>query len=165
MLWKEKERLEVIDGVLYRRIEQNDKVRRQLIVPKSLRAYILFELHDELGHQRIQRTLTLVSDRFYWIGMWMEVSDYCKSCKCCKLNKSARVNLSMGSLRAQKSLEIIAIELITIEKSDKGIETFQNAILFTIPIYNSLPYRIYPLSIQIRIVSPIQDRDPAHHCV
>ena len=78
ILLKEKERLEIIDGVLYRRVKKNNKVRRQLIVPTSLRAYILFELHDELEHQGIQRTLTLVSDRFYWVGMWIEVSDYYK---------------------------------------------------------------------------------------
>ena len=54
--------------------------------------------------------------------MWIEVSDYCKSCKRCKLNKSARVNPSMGSLRAQKPLDIIAIDFTTIKKSDKGIE-------------------------------------------
>ena len=122
MLWKEKERLEVIYGVLYRSVEKHYKVRLRLVVPTSLCEYIIFELHYELGHQGIQRTLALVSDRFYWVGIWIEVSDYYQSCKRCKLNKSARVNPSMGSLRDQKHLNIIVIDFTTIYKSDKSID-------------------------------------------
>ena len=69
-LWRERERLEVISGELYRRKERDGSFQRQLVIPKSLQAYLLYDLHEGLGHQGIQRTWSLISDRFYWVGMW-----------------------------------------------------------------------------------------------
>ena len=74
---------EVISGVLYRRKEREGSFQRQLVIPKSLQACVLYELHEGLGHQGIQRTWSLISDRFYWVGMWEAVCVYCRSCCCC----------------------------------------------------------------------------------
>ena len=45
-LWRERERLEVISGVLYRRKEIEGSFQRQLVIPKSLQACVLYELHE-----------------------------------------------------------------------------------------------------------------------
>ena len=47
---------------------------------------------------------------------------YCRSCKRCGLNKAACAKPDMGTLRALRSLEVIAIYFTELEKSDKGIE-------------------------------------------
>ena len=121
-VWRERERLEIISGVLYRRKERGESFQRQLVIPKYLQACVLYDLHEGLGHQGIQRTWYLISDRFYWVGMWKAVCAYCRSCKRCGLNKAARAKPEMGTLRALRPLEMIAIDFTTVEKSDKCIE-------------------------------------------
>ena len=54
--------------------------------------------------------------------MWEAVCVYCRSCKRCELNTAARAKPEMGTLRALRPLEVIAIDFTTLEKSDKGIE-------------------------------------------
>ena len=68
---------------------------------------------------RIQRTWSLTSDRFYWVGMWEEVSAYCRSCKRCGLNIATRAKPEMGALRALRPLDVIAIDFTTVEKVRK----------------------------------------------
>ena len=137
-LWRERERLEVISGVLYRRKEIEGSFQRQLVIPKSLQACVLYELHEGLGHQGIQRTWSLISDRFYWVGMWEAVCVYCRSCKRCGLNKAARAKPEMGTLRTLRPLEVIAIDFTTVEKSDKGIEN----ILVITDVFTKLSHAI-----------------------
>ena len=50
-----------------------DSIRRrckgtktQIIVPKQLRSLVLKELHENMGHLGVDRTLDLVRERFYW---------------------------------------------------------------------------------------------------
>ena len=64
-----KGQLQLIKGVLYRKtILENSaerKPRLQLILPEHWNKKVLNSFHDQVGHQGIVRTLSLLRGRFY----------------------------------------------------------------------------------------------------
>jgi hypothetical protein len=89
--WAQWDRLQLHDGVLYRQwIEKGtDRVRWQLLLPTSLRKYILTMLHDDptSGHLGVTKTLARVRSRFYWPGHRQSVEDWCRHCQTCQARK------------------------------------------------------------------------------
>lgn len=59
-------------GILYRKTTS----RKQLVFPEKYKSIVLKELHDEMGHQGVDRTTSLIRDRFYWPYMQREIEDY-----------------------------------------------------------------------------------------
>lgn len=61
-------------NVLYRKTAN----RKQLVLPEkyTVLSTVLKELHDEMGHQGVDRTTSLIRDRFYWPYMQREIEDY-----------------------------------------------------------------------------------------
>ena len=75
---REWSRLSLVDGVLYRNTTLNNVQTRQLVLPLHFRSIILKQLHDDLGHQGRDRTLSLVRSRFYWPGLENDVEEKIK---------------------------------------------------------------------------------------
>lgn len=71
------------DGVLYKGIN-DPKLGEltQILIPESLKELVLQSLHDELGHQGIDRTFNSIRMRCYWPKMFAEIKNYCKKCNC-----------------------------------------------------------------------------------
>lgn len=59
LMLKERKRLEMRNGLLYRTRQSGDDVTYQFVAPKSLRATILKSLHEDMGHMGLERTLVL----------------------------------------------------------------------------------------------------------
>lgn len=114
------------DGALYRRIMPQDggKEIYQLVLPEVLREDVLTSLHDDHGHQGIERTTDLVRRRCYWPGMSQDVERWCKNCERCTLAKAVqpKVRSFMGHLLASKPLDILAIDFTVLEPSSDGKE-------------------------------------------
>ena len=53
------------DGVLYRVVHQNGNEVRQLVLPSVLKQKVLTSLHDECGHQGLERTFELVRSKCF----------------------------------------------------------------------------------------------------
>ena len=72
-LLRVKGQLKLVKGVLYRKTLLDNsaerKPRMQLILPMHLTKKVLNSCHDQVGHQGIVRTLSLLRERFYWTGM------------------------------------------------------------------------------------------------
>lgn len=119
-------RLQAIEGVLYRNVRVPPQGVRvaQLLLPKVLRDEVLTNLHDKHGHQGTERTTDLVQRRCYWPGMMHDIKKWCAECERCILSKASqpRVRTFMGSLRATKPLEILAIDFTQLEKASNGQE-------------------------------------------
>lgn len=65
-LWiREWNRLELRDGVLYRKRQDQGTTLYQLVLPVALRGTVLRSLHDDMGHMGMERTLDLVRTRFF----------------------------------------------------------------------------------------------------
>ncbi|GFS23678.1 Gypsy retrotransposon integrase-like protein 1 [Elysia marginata] len=72
-------------GIVYRRYEDpGRKVSiKQVVLPKSLREYVMSVPHDSLtgAHLGIRRTKDKVLSNFYWPGVDGDVTRYCRSCQ------------------------------------------------------------------------------------
>ena len=118
------EQLEIIKDVLYREITDEGETRKVVVLPQSLTSTILKQVHDNMGHQGVERTRQLVRKRCYWPTLYRDVETYCHTCKRCTLAKEKipKVKTLMGHLIASKPLEILAIDFTLLEKSSSGFE-------------------------------------------
>ena len=76
-------------GILYRKSQVNNyRARLQLVPPTSHRQKAMAGCHDQIGHLGQDRVLELLRDRFYWLGMHMDVASYINSCPRCIRRKT-----------------------------------------------------------------------------
>lgn len=119
-------RLRERESVLYRYVHMPDVERevQQLVLPQCLQERILCSLHDDHGHQGVARTLQLVRSRYYWPNMYRDVEAWCKNCNRCVLSKALqpKVRTYMGSVKASRPHEILAIDFTMLESSTDGKE-------------------------------------------
>jgi transposase InsO family protein len=115
--------IEVINGILYRKITNHGMPVKQLLLPVSLKEQFMKAIHDEMGHQGSEKTEQLARRRCFWTGMAKDIKMYCNNCQRCLLAKSGKkIHAPMGHLLAKKPLEIIAIDFTVLEPSSNGIE-------------------------------------------
>ncbi len=73
------------DGILFRKA--GDKC--QLVIPKEHQQTVFQELHKEMGHLGVERTLNLIWDRFYWARMHKDTEHFVTEvCECLKAKRS-----------------------------------------------------------------------------
>lgn len=112
-------------GLLYRVIED---VRHgdcfQLLVPNCLQKQVLESVHDRMGHQGIERTLQLLRQRAFWVGMHGDVEQWVKTCQRCILTKMPhpKVRPPMKSFLASRPLEVVAVDFTVLEPATDGHE-------------------------------------------
>ena len=117
------DRIAIKNEILYRKIYKDGEERFQLLLPQCLKETVLRSLHDDLGHQGIERTLALVQLRCYWYGMTKDITEYCKQCERCRISKGQpQVKSKMGTLHVTRPLEVLAIDFILMDKSSCGKE-------------------------------------------
>ena len=119
-------RIQEVEGVLYRAIQappSRDPVL-QLILPKTLQAEVLTSLHNNHGHQGVDRTTDLIRQRCYWPQMWQDIRQWCTACERCTVAKASqpKARTFMGNLLATKPLEIIAIDFTVLDRTSTGQE-------------------------------------------
>ena len=86
------------DGLLYRKwrpdgsAEGDVRTCKQLVLPQQCRQQVLRLAHDVpmAGHMGVARTKDRILQRYYWPGIFTEVSNYCRSCEVCQKNDPKR---------------------------------------------------------------------------
>ena len=125
-LLRQWDRLVETDGVLYRRVFRPDggEENLQLVLPAQLKVETLRQLHQEHGHQGVDRTTELVRARCYWPGMCSDIKQWVQECERCQVAKdSGPVRHSfMGHLLASRPNQIVAIDFTILEPSSTGVE-------------------------------------------
>jgi predicted nucleic-acid-binding Zn-ribbon protein len=95
-VWSQWDRLEVIDGILYRRFETTDtsKNHLQAIVPFAERRNVLFQCHDSKtsAHLGVRKTLEKIRQKYYWPGLQSDVRKYIAGCDFCNKRKAPLKN-------------------------------------------------------------------------
>ena len=89
-LWSQWNSLEIREGVLYRKMEENGEMYLQVVLPFHLRGEVLEMLHDAKsggGHLGISKTFSKVKARFYWPGYRHDVAIWVMKCVECKKRK------------------------------------------------------------------------------
>ncbi len=94
------------DGVLYRQVYSPNGGEEvlQLLLPITLKSEVLTLLHQQHGHQGIERTRELVRRRCYWPGLSSDVARCCQECERCQSAKDTcpPVQGFMGHLLASQ---------------------------------------------------------------
>jgi hypothetical protein len=78
-------------GVLYRR-SGKDRIPRRVLVTSEQKKKVLESLHDDSGHKDVVIVYKLVSERYYWKGMYKDVKIYCDTCHECQARSRQRMN-------------------------------------------------------------------------
>lgn len=128
-LLREWKRIKEEDSILYRVIHIHGQEVKQLILPDALKSKVMTSVHDDLGHQGIDKTTAIARQRCYWPGMSREIAEYCRNCQRCTMSKAGKtLHPTMGSLTASAPLEVLAMDYTLLEKSTSG---FENVLVLT----------------------------------
>ena len=108
------------DGVLRRRTSR----REQLLIPKAYHPLVFKELHQDMGHLGVERTLDLIRERFYWPQMSKDVEHFVtKVCECLKKKKpSKQTRAPMTSIQTTYPFQLVSIDFLHLEKCKHGYE-------------------------------------------
>ena len=122
-LLKEVDHLYIHRGVLHRSILVKGCERRQLVLPSSFINRILQGLHNELGHLRKERTLSLVRERFYFPGIAKAVDAWINACDRCLRRKSpTNTRAPLVNIQTTQPLELLCIDYLSLESSKGGLQ-------------------------------------------
>ena len=81
-------------------------------------------LHDDYGHQGLDRTLALVRERFYWSTMNHDATEYVTNCHWCHIADGHYTgpHTQQGSLVANNPLDLLGIDFLKVDPSRDGKE-------------------------------------------
>lgn len=119
-LLREWDKLEVDEnGVLWRKTAH----RKQLVLPDKHKITALKELHNQMGHQGVDRTIFLIRDRFFWPYMQREIEQYVMSCTCLKQKKPSReTRAPLRNIVTTQPFELVSVDFLHLEKCKGGYE-------------------------------------------
>ena len=109
--------------MLHRIYISNDVETHQLVAPLEYHQTVLRMLHDDYGHQGLDRTLALLRERFYWSTMNHDATEYVTIAMvpCCK-GSLYRSTYTQGSLVANNPLDLLCIDFLKVDPSRDGKE-------------------------------------------
>ena len=113
------------DGVLHHLYIHNDVEYHQLVLPQRYHKKILQSLHNDLGHQGIDRTLDLLRKRVYWPTMTQDASSWVEQCRHCQVAKGD-YNIpkpKFGHLIAHNPLDLVCLDFTKVDPSKGGKES------------------------------------------
>ncbi len=92
MLLRQWDRFLERNGVLYHRVYSPNGGEEvlQLLLPAALKVDVLTQLHQQNGHQGIERTGELVRQRCYWPSMSSDIVSWCQECERCQSSKDTQ---------------------------------------------------------------------------
>ena len=123
---RNKKRLKLVKDVLYRKSFSDNSTSKktlwQLVVPKHFRERTLLGCHDDVGHQGILRTLSLLRERFYWPGMQEEATQHVLKCSRCLRRKTPPQVAPLQPIVVTQPLELVHMDYLSLEPSKGNIE-------------------------------------------
>ena len=101
------------------------KPRLQLILPDHLTTKVLNGLHNQVGHQGIVRTLSLLRERFFWPGMHRGIAQYVNmsiSVRIVLIRKATPHVAPLQPIIANQPMELVHMDFLSIEPSKGNTE-------------------------------------------
>ena len=104
----------IVKGILVRRwINPHSKrLYNQIVVPSHLHHFILYEVHDQLGHLGQHRNIILLQSRYYWRNYIKDMMDYINTCHQCQMSKSYQKKIgNLHPIHVTRPWEIVGIDI------------------------------------------------------
>ena len=92
----------------------------ELVLPEAFRKQALHGCHDDLGHHRIEQTVDLLRDHFYWPRMLNNATRHIKQCERCLKFKALPEMSAMENVDAAYPMELVHMDYLTIEANEGG---------------------------------------------
>ena len=129
-LWKMKKNLELIDGLLYRRIfsTRMGMAVHQFVLPEKFRKTVVEICHDDYGHLGTDRVTQLLQDRFFWPKMSEDVKRHITSCDRCIRYKQPQEREKLHPITASYPFELIHMDFLKIGGKD---DKYKNILVIT----------------------------------
>lgn len=120
-LFREWEKLHVDEHGILRR---KTATKTQLVLPDKYKGRVIEELHNKMGHQGVDRTLSLIGDRFFWPQMRDDVEHHVtRSCACLKQKKPSReTRAPLTNIMTTHPFELVSIDFLHLDKCKGGYE-------------------------------------------
>lgn len=120
LLTKEWKKLQLQDGVLYRKCFDHGNEVHQLVLPQKFRDRALKGIHDEVGHLGAERALSLARARFYWPNMAKAIEERCQTCERCFRRKARPQKAApMQNIQTTYPLELVCMDYLSIEPDSR----------------------------------------------
>ena len=96
---------------------------KQLVLPEEYRDQVLTALHDRMGHQGRDRTMSLARERFWWGTMNLDVETKVSNCRRCTLRKKPdKIATPLVNITSKEPMELVCVDYLTLEPSKGGYE-------------------------------------------
>ena len=105
-------------GVLYRESENSC----QLVLPSCYITQVLEALHDDCGHPGIDKTTTMVKQRFFWPLMTTDISDWVDNCGRCIRFKARPELAPLVGIVSTEPLELVCTDFLKVDSSSCGTQ-------------------------------------------
>lgn len=107
----------VINEAIYKKNPRTSGRKDLLVIPRNLRAEILYSNHNEplAGHLGFSRTFEKIRNRYYWDGMQNDIEKYIKGCEDCQSRKpqtSLKPAGFLNPIRTGSPFEMVGIDLL-----------------------------------------------------
>ena len=123
-LFYQLDRLVLKWGVLHRLYINEDMEYHQLVLPQRLQGRVLRSVHDDMGHQGLERTLELLRERVYWPTMADDASKWVSRCTRCQVAQGTYTDPKpkIGQLESNNPLDLLCLDFTKIDPSKTGKE-------------------------------------------
>ena len=85
------------------------------MVPKAHRTATLNGCHQDAGHQGRDQMLSLLQERFWWLGMAKQMRQVIKTCRCCLQYEGSNPKAPLCPIVATTPLDLLHIDFTSIE--------------------------------------------------
>ena len=110
------------NGVLHRKVTLNGQNFLQFVLPPAFREDAFDVLHDDLGHQGRDRTMSLIKQRFFCPVMDTYIEKKVASCERCIRRKAGLDRGKLVNITSTTPMEIVCLDYHTLERSKGGFE-------------------------------------------
>lgn len=106
------------DGVLYRQSGNCN----QLILPQEYYQTVFKELHKEMGHPGVDRTVDLIRERFYWPRMQGDIEKFVmQGCECLKRKRPPKqTRAPLIPIVTTRPFELVSMDFLHLETCKHG---------------------------------------------
>ena len=123
-LFYQLDRLVLKKGVLHCLYINEDMEYHQLVLPQKLQERVLRSVHNDMGHQGLERTLELLRERVYWPTMANDASQWVSRCTRCQVAQGTYTEPKpkIGQLESNNPLDLLCLDFTKIDPSKTGKE-------------------------------------------